>query len=104
MPVIIHLNMTALIPPAYRLLHSGYEYRDILLDLYGECDSYGPEVHDVALVGDKRSLAELIPGTARNEMDEFVERQMSAARQESVDEGRAEIARWHRENQRSPGP
>jgi hypothetical protein len=93
-----------LIPPTYRLLHSGYEYRDILLDLYGECDEDGPDVRDVALVGDKRSLVELFPASVLEDMGHFVERRMSAARRESVGEGRAEIARWHRENQRSPGP
>lgn len=75
-----------LIPPTYRLLHSGYTYRDIAFDLYGECDSDGPEVRDVALVGDKRSLVELFPAAELERMSWFVERRMSEARRESKDE------------------
>lgn len=75
-----------LIPSTYRLLHSGYTYRDIEFDLYGECDSDGPEVRDVALVGDKRSLAELFPAAEFARMSWFVECRMSAARRESKDE------------------
>lgn len=82
-----------LIHPYYQLLHSGYDYLDILLDLYGERDEDGVEVCDVALVGDKRSLVELIPRAALQEMTEFVERQDAAALRGSRDEGRAERAR-----------
>lgn len=83
-----------LIPPTYRLLHSGYTYRDIPLDLYGECDSDGPEVCDVALVGDKRSLAEFLSRAELAAMSDFVADQMTAAMQESRDELR--ISRHNR--------
>lgn len=83
-----------LIPPTYRLLHSGYTFLDVAFDLYGTRDEAGVEVCDVALVGDKRSLIELIPRTALTEMTEFMERQDAAALKESQDAariGRAEL-------------
>lgn len=92
------------IQPYYQLLHSGYDYLDILLDLYGERDEDGVEVCDVALVGDKRSLVELIPRAALMEMTEFVERQDAAARKESQDDQRIGWAVMDRSFQRSPGP
>lgn len=81
------------IDPSHQLLYSGYTYREIELDLYGWRDSDGVEVCDVALVGDKRSLVELVPREALMAMTEFVERQDAAARREAKNEGRAEVAR-----------
>lgn len=78
------------IPPAYHLLHSGYDYLGILLDLYGECDSDGPQVYAAALVGDKRDLAMLISSAALDDASEFVARRMAEAKRESADEARAE--------------
>jgi hypothetical protein len=74
------------IPSTYRLLHSGYTYRETAFDLYGEVDSDGPEVRDVALVGDNRSLVEFIPGAELDRMGDFVAEKMEAARKESLDE------------------
>jgi hypothetical protein len=78
------------IPPAYRLLHSGYDYLGILLDLYGECDSDGPQVYAAALVGDKRDLAMLLSESALETMTGFVERRVAEAKRKSDDEARAE--------------
>lgn len=81
-----------LVLPTYRLLHSGYDYLGIVLDLYGTVDSDGPEVCDVALQGDKRSLAELFTAKALEDMTEYVARRMDEARRESAAEAKAERA------------
>lgn len=78
----------------YKLLHSGYDHLGVLLDLYGDVDSDGPEVHDVSLVGDKRSLVELIPAAALESMTWFVERRMDETRQESLGQARIDWAEW----------
>lgn len=80
------------IHPSYQLLHSGYTFLEVTFDLYGARDEDGVEVCDVALVGDKRSLIELIPPAALDEMTRFVERQDAAARKESRDQARVDCA------------
>ncbi len=67
-----------LVLPQYQLLHSGYDHMGILVDLYGAKDDDGVEVCDIALVGDKRSLGELISAKTLKNMTHFVERRLDA--------------------------
>lgn len=78
------------IPPTYRLLHSGYVYLGIALDLYGEVDSDGPQVYAAALVGDKRDLTMLLPTKALDDASADLARWGAEARRKADDEARAE--------------
>jgi hypothetical protein len=70
------------INPKYKLLATGYNYMDVVVDLYGDfCGD--ADVQDVTLAGDKRSIGALIPGKAYDAMNEFADRAIATARRES---------------------
>lgn len=75
-PALAALGLQVL--PEYVLLHNGYDHMGILVDLYGAKDEDGVEVCDIALVGDKRSLGQLISAEALKNMTHFVERRREA--------------------------
>lgn len=80
--------------PCYTLLYSGYDQNDLMLDLFGVRDEDGVEVCDVALVGSRDSLGELVTRTQLMDMTHFVERRDEAQRMQSMRENQAERALW----------